>query len=366
MLDSEVLAPLWQTMEQLGSSNVRLIAVPGNHDVLRPDLKRQSAALRQLLRPNSFHEIEDEFWSDPQSEYRQVINTAFANYFNWHRGSTFCRHSEIHAGILPGDFSVSFAAGTGREPLRIGIAGLNTSFLQLSGSDYKGRLVWDLKQIHSACHSDLPKWVGEHNACILLTHHGPDWLDARSRDVVYPEINPAGRFAVHLFGHMHEGIQRAVAQGGGPLLRQWQAASLFGMEKFGEPPTLERKHGYSVGRIEFNDTANTIRYWPRVAIKDANGWRFERDLRNSILDEHDGGTVPENLSRTHETTFAKRKNAGAPSQRRITNRPQGRNLSSSRWTWPHDEPQLRAYCEAVSKAHSHIRFVEIPYLKDLS
>jgi internalin A len=138
------------------------------------------------------------------------------------------------------------------------------------------------------------------------------------------------------------------------------------MEKFGEPPTLERKHGYSVGRIESNDTATTIRYWPRVAIKDANGWRFERDLKSSILDEHDGGTVPENLSRTHETRLAKRKNVGAPSQRRVTDGTQGRNLSSSRWTWPHDEPQLRAYCEAVSKAHSHIRFVEIPYLKDLS
>jgi len=44
----------------------------------------------------------------------------------------------------------------------------------------------------------------------------------------------------------------------------------------------------------------------------------------------------------------------------------GKKLRTDNWAWPHDEPQLRAYCEAVAKAHSHIRFVEIPYLKDLS
>lgn len=44
---------------------------------------------------------------------------------------------------------------------------------------------------------------------------------------VYPEINPAGRFAVHLFGHMHENVIRSQSHGGGPMVRQWQGPSLF-------------------------------------------------------------------------------------------------------------------------------------------
>jgi hypothetical protein len=56
---------------------------------------------------------------------------------------------------------------------------------------------------------------------------------------VKTEIAPAGRFAVHLFGHMHETDIKYLRSGGSlKATRLSQGCSVFGMEKFGEPPTV--------------------------------------------------------------------------------------------------------------------------------
>jgi hypothetical protein len=288
-LEQQVLAPLWEQMKQLGSVP-QLLAVPGNHDLVRPDSKKPTAALRQLLRKDGFQEISDDFFSDPAGEYRQIIDHAFANYAEWWRRTPY-RHLQVRDGILPGEFSVTLDI----DDMRIGVVGLNTTILQLTAGDYRGRLAWDLRQFHGACngdeHGDGPGWVRDHDFCLLTTHQGPDWLDERSKDV-YSEINPAGRFAVHLFGHMHENVLRSSSEGGGEQLRLWQGNSLFGLEKFGDPPRDDRRHGYSVGTIECEGASANLRHWPRKALKDTNGWRFERDTASCVLDESDGGTRP--------------------------------------------------------------------------
>ncbi|HEY1525871.1 MAG TPA: metallophosphoesterase family protein [Candidatus Angelobacter sp.] len=260
-LDEQVLGPLWEMMRELGSENVVLVPVPGNHDLIRPDTKKPKAALRQLFREGGFHEIEEEFWTDPACEYREIVTTAFANYDQWYERSPFCKKHGLQRGILPGDIALSLEipdAVPKSSPKKIGIVGMNTTFLQLAQGDYVGRLAWDLRQIHSACGDDLAEWVQAHDACVLLTHHGPDWLDSRSRSDIYPEINPAGRFAVHLFGHMHANVMRSTSAGGGPVLRYWQGASIFGLEKFGEPPSIDRRHGYTIGRIESLERADQL------------------------------------------------------------------------------------------------------------
>ena len=195
-------------------------------------------------------------------------------------------------GLLPGEFSVTLDM----DDVRIGVVGLNTTFLQLAGGDFQGKLAWDVRQFHAACtgdaHGDGPGWVRDHDLCLLMTHQGPDWLDQHSRVDVYPEINPAGRFAVHLFGHMHENVVRGSSIGGGEMLWLWQGNSLFSLEIFGDPPRDDRRHGYSAGTIELEGTSAYLRHWPRKAVKDANGWRFERDAQSCVLDENDGGTKP--------------------------------------------------------------------------
>src|SRR5687767_14195141 len=93
---------------------------------------------------------------------------------------------------------------------------------------------------------------------------------------------------------MHESALRSTATGGGKIARHWQASSLFGLETFGEPQQIDRRHGYGAGRIEFDTDGLTIRHWPRQAIRDENGWRFAPDHKSCVLVEGDC-TQPERL-----------------------------------------------------------------------
>ena len=243
-LDDEVLGPLWEKLAELGSGDAVLQAVPGNHDLVRPAIGRTpSAAEKFLLKPELFANVADEFWSEPNGEYRAVVNNAFENFLRWREDNEFARRVFPAEGLLPGDFALSLELA---EERRVGVLGLNTTFLQLAGGDYTGKLAWDLRQATTACGGDLPAWIAEHDVCLLLTHQGPEWLDDRGRDEVYPEINPAGRFAVHLFGHMHENVVRSTSTGGGKPLRQWQGNSLFSMEPIETPSggkQIERRDG---------------------------------------------------------------------------------------------------------------------------
>jgi hypothetical protein len=296
-LEDKVLGPLWAHLAKLGTKEPALLTVPGNHDLTRPDPKR--AALRLMLQTNGFADIAEDFWSEPSCEYREIVTGSFANYQSWVNKNTRNKGLTITPGILPGDFAASLDVQTANGlPLKIGIAGINTTFLQLTKGDFRKRLVFDPKQLHQACGGDLPAWTESHDACILMTHQGPDWLDKKSATEAYAEVNPAGRFAVHLFGHMHETILQSSATGGGKTVRQWQGSSLFGLEKFGDPPQTERRHGYGAGRIEFDNDGAAICHWPRRAIKDvANGWRFTPDHESCVLDEGKSCTKPARLEK---------------------------------------------------------------------
>lgn len=287
-LEDEVLGPLWDQLHRLGSKDALLLAVPGNHDLVRPDFQRPSAAVRQMLENDRFREIEEEFWNEPTGEYRGVVNLAFSNYARWW-SKTALRPRVLQEGLLPGDFSTTVEIGGPEKPLKVGVLGLNTAFLQLSPNNAPGSLELHARQAHAASGNDLPNWIRRHDFCILLTHHGQQWLSVKSTKEGYQEINPAGRFVLHFFGHMHDNVIRArTSAGGGAFLREWQSASLFGMEKFGEPPSILRRHGYAAGEIQLQ--SNIIRHWPRKAVKDENGWRFVRDEESCVL-EGDGGTL---------------------------------------------------------------------------
>jgi hypothetical protein len=57
-----------------------------------------------------------------------------------------------------------------------------------------------------------------------------------------------------------------------------QGASLFGLEKYGEPPTEQRIHGYSLGRATLAAEGNEITIWPRKASRSPQGhWRVVAD-----------------------------------------------------------------------------------------
>jgi predicted phosphodiesterase len=242
-MQAEFLDRLWKTLDKLGSGNAKLLAVPGNHDLFRPD-PDDNPAVENLLKAERFSEIADQFWNKPNGTYRNVITEAFAAYRDWWQENHH-RPKDIRSGLLPGDFACTLPC----NGLNIGIVGLNTAFLQLQGGDYQGKLVWDVRQLHSVC-DDVGDWRQQHDFCLLLTHHGMDWLTKDAQQHGDSEIAPPDRFAVHLFGHMHEHALTAIRRGGNPnTTRLAQGCSIFGMDKFGEPPTEQRSHGYAAGQI---------------------------------------------------------------------------------------------------------------------
>ena len=283
-LDRDILKPLWDHFNKLGC-NPLLLAVPGNHDLIRPI--KGSSAVDYLLHSDLFHEIADKVFDDPHSEYKKVIDSAFLNYDNWNKTRCSSTGFHIEFGLLPGDFSVTIKA----DNHQIGIIGLNTTFLQLDGGDFRGKLVCDQRQLNAVCGGDGPAWAKKHDACLLLTHQGPQWLNGNALRTFMAEINPQGMFAVHLFGHEHELELESRALAGGKVRNAWQGTSLFGLEKFGEPPKIDRRHGYSAGRLDFWEGNTTLQLWPRKAVNH-EGWLFIPDYENCVLDEDNGGTKP--------------------------------------------------------------------------
>lgn len=295
-MQAEVFDPLWEKLREIGSGDAVLLAVPGNHDLYRPNPNEDNAAIDVLLEKDGFQRIEAKFWDQPAGAYRRVINDAFAAYSQWWNTAPH-RPGTVKAGALPGDFSATLKCGD----RHIGIVGLNTTFLQLAGGNYEGRLVWDARQIHAVCEGGVDTWSKQHDVCLLLTHQGPNWLTPEARKQGESEIAPAGRFAALLFGHQHETDISYIRRGGSRnAVRLCQGCSVFGMEKFGDPPKLERAHGYTAGRIELGEKEAHLRLWPRIASNTIGPWRFIPGHDHAVLGS-DEGTPPEPVAARYRT-----------------------------------------------------------------
>lgn len=255
----ELLEELWEKLRQLGSSPY-LLAVPGNHDLTRPDPEDPSVIL--LNEWQNRNNIQQKFWDNPKSSYRQLVVNAFEGYNNWWIGKDH-KHKpkkNINIGILPGDFSFTLEKTDGSK---LGILGLNTSFLQLTDDNYEGKLTLDPRQFHQACGGDGILWANQHHICLLLTHHPPIWLNQQAREDLDSEINPYGRFCVHLCGHMHETTFREIAEAGTYTRRMWQGCSLFGLEYIDTAKRIQRSHGYTVGQVQLDDDKGKLVLFPR-------------------------------------------------------------------------------------------------------
>ena len=193
----QVLDELWGLFWSLGSSPC-LLAVPGNHDLDRPDQDMTPKIVEEYLaNPDS----RAKFWDAdrPRHLLQTVVKESLANYKAWWDACKQRGSIEIIPGVLPGDFSATVEKGQ----VKLGILGLNTTYLQLVGGVCEGRLDLHPRQFHSACGDDGEAWADSHHACLLMTHQPPGWLTPDARAVLNGEIAKPGRFAVHLFGHMH-------------------------------------------------------------------------------------------------------------------------------------------------------------------
>ncbi len=272
-----LLEQLWDFLYKLDPSSIPLLlTVPGNHDLVRSDKK--DPAVKILKQWHNDRDIQNEFWENADSFYREAVAKAFANYSAWQE-QRFSNIPGYHAGILPGDFSVSIE----KNGAKLGIAGLNTAFLQLTDSDYEGKLALHARQLHEACGGNGIEWAKQHHACLLLTHHPSAWLDSESQQHLHGEITAHSLFAVHLCGHMHKAASWNVAEGGADVRRVWQGRSLFGLEFFGQH--TERQHGYSAGRIELDGKQGMLTFWPRETRLQGKQRKIAPDYSLDLTDE---------------------------------------------------------------------------------
>jgi hypothetical protein len=281
-MQKEFLTPLWQRLGELDSGDAVLLAVPGNHDLNRMPPAKLRSAFHTLRNAGGFDAIADEFWKEAAGNHRRVIDKSFAAYMQWWHGAPHRPADDsIRTGVLPGDFAVTVPV----RDRKIGIVGLNTAFLQLGEGDYKGQLVWALEQIGAPLFPEgIDIWEKQHDTCILLSHHGPDWLTPKAQSDGRTEIAPATRFAFQLFGHNHEPrISYLRSDGAISAQRLLQGCSVFGMEKYGNPPSVARIHGYSAGQIEFDGERATLRLWPRAAVNRDGPWEFIPDYVHAKL-----------------------------------------------------------------------------------
>ncbi len=235
------LLKLWEHLGSLGSHPI-LIAVPGNHDLQRPT---DTSAIVHHSR--NWHEPEEEairseFWHNPNCDCRQAIAQAFNNYSTWIRPEVLpVSRVDVIGGLLPGDFSTVIP----KNGFRLGVVGLNTTFLQLTSEDHEGRLDIHTKQLIEACGGCAEDWRKKVDAALLITHHPPEWLHPQAQRQ-YTEIYELGRFHCHFCGHLHKPRAREIREAGGPTRRIRQGASLFGLESWGVSDTKRIRHTMAV------------------------------------------------------------------------------------------------------------------------
>lgn len=263
---TEVLKDIWGALKSFGSTP-SLLVVPGNHDLTRPSEIDPVALV--LTRWWSDERVQEDFWRSDTSPYRQAIKTWFQNFEDWH--ADLAKSIPVlptSKGILPGDVSAIFEKGT----LSLGIVGLNSSWLQHAAGDFEGLLCVHPQQLIATTEHDPDAWCGKHRFNLLVTHHPSEWLHPNALKNWSSEINPPGRFDAHLFGHMHEGRSTSVSVSGGTGRLSIQAASLFGLEKFGTNQ-VRRDHGYSVIHLPAVNGSRVLRIWPRKLVQRADGSR---------------------------------------------------------------------------------------------
>jgi hypothetical protein len=280
------LDELWRLFKSLGSDPY-LIAIPGNHDLLRPDPK--DPVVKVLRRYNEDEETRSEFWNDIKqgNEHYKLINCCFDNFTSWYKNVTYPK-PDIAEGIIPGDIATSVTI----DGLTLKLIGLNTAFLEFANGDYRGKLAIHPFQLMALTHNDPLKWIEEADITLLLTHHDNTWYDKESLNFYNGEINPPGSFFSHLCGHLHEPSLKDYGQIG-TLNRQIQLApSLFGLEKINDSES--RIHGYFAGAYIVTDNQIIEKLYPRTSYVQHGGGNyriaedhgFDLNMKNHIEVKH--------------------------------------------------------------------------------
>jgi len=278
---TNVLQEIWGWFQDDGFNPI-FIPVPGNHDLQRFNSTHPMSI--SLSCWDDMPDLREEFWNNPNSEYRKALKETFQGYTDWIASKPVSMPDNFHFGILPGDFSLSLSL----NDFKLGIIGLNSAFLQLTRDDYNGKIVLSAQQIIPIMDSSPDDWCKKHHFNILMTHHGPSWFSDSALREFRAEIYPPDRFNLHMFGHLHEARASEYSEGGATARKFRQGSSLLGLEKYGTKEEV-RTHGYIANKITIQRDIGIERYWPRVLVEKAGGHygfdpdtRFERDADDAV------------------------------------------------------------------------------------
>lgn len=261
---SKEFEALWSALSKTGCAP-QLCVIPGNHDLVRPP---PSSAIAKTLTQLWWQDedLRRKFWAERDSEYRKGVDSFFEHYSAWASKLPVPTIPKT-PGALPGDFSATFEKGS----IRLGVVGLNSTFLQIGEGDFKGKLDLHISQLNAACGSDPVHWLRERTATVLLTHQPPSWLGPQALQHFRQEIYPPGRFLTQLCGHQHEPEAFELSEAGAGPRRLRQAPSLFGLENWVGPEPKKRIHGYTAGQYVFDGQGGFERLLPRTAIAGRHG-----------------------------------------------------------------------------------------------
>ncbi len=278
------LEKLWINFHDWGFSP-KLLAVPGNHDLVRPNIKELSVRCLSMWNEEGGKDIREEFWDNKKSPYRRKVEKIFEPYLNWWKKQSK-KPKIFEDGLLPGDFSATIE----KDGAKMGVIGLNTGFLQFADGDYEKSLAIHLKQFHAPCGDDGPAWAKRHHVCLLLTHHPSEWLNQEAKDCL-EKMYFEGHFSVHLCGHTDQADYVRLSQQGDYAKNTWRGHSLFGLEFFGGH---KRPYGYSVGKIELHKEYGRLFFWPRKLNHETREEEIVPDF-SFRLDENNQYTAPQHV-----------------------------------------------------------------------
>lgn len=257
-------------LKQKGSNPV-VFFVPGNHDLER--ISDDSDPVHQVLKNwiGNTQLKHDIFWNKPQ--YIGYCNDRFKNYLDFVKRYTNIPVDNTKYGIIPGDFCSNIEI----NGIKIGVIGLNSSFLQIEGGDFRGKLGVYLNQIESLFGGKYVEALCENDLNFLLTHHNSDWYEPESKNDYNGEIYLKDHILEHLCGHNHQPKTEYVNINFTGESRVSVGPSLCGLEYF--DGNIERIHGYQAGKIIINDNGSIVKhFYPRLAVKRGSSFFFDRDF----------------------------------------------------------------------------------------
>lgn len=268
---SEFLDELLHLLEKIGFTP-KVLFVPGNHDLQR--ISDTDNPTHQMMKGwmGNKNLREDMFWKD-NSSYIQYVNERFFNYSSFIRQFNTKQGVTIEEGVLPGDYYYQ----TKIDDISIGFVGLNSSFLQVEGGDYRQKLGIYNTQVYGIFGDRFIDKLKHNDINLLMTHHAPTWFEAGSKDEYEQEIYSPDLFIEHLCGHNHTSQTKNINENYTGERRISIAPSLCGLEKI--DGGIDRIHGYQAGKFIINDDGSIVKeLYPRLASKRSNGYSIDRDF----------------------------------------------------------------------------------------